>query len=153
MSLLKRTHNESFVMLEKTVIDSEAFRSLNGSALKVYIQLRRKSFGSIYNNPKPFKYAISSIEKDTGLSHSAVCDGLKELRKKSFVEVVQQGGLKAFSKSTSTYRLLTDFLKIESRPKIKPVQDRKTDQCRYENQTGCLKSTGYRSENQTCRPL
>jgi len=140
-------------MLERTVIQSEAFRSLNGSALKVYIQLRRKSFGSIYSSNKPFKYSISDMEKDTGLSHSAVCDGLKGLKEKGFVEVVQQGGLKAFSKSTSIYRLVTDFLKIDSMPKIGTVQGLKSDQCRYENQTGQLKSTGYSAENQTCRPL
>ena len=96
-------------MLEKSLIETTAYRSLSGAALKVYIQFRKKSFGSIYSSNKVFQHSYTALSNDTGLQRSTISSALKELQNKGFVEVVERGGLRAFNKSTNTYRLLTSF--------------------------------------------
>ncbi len=113
----KQTKSPSFVMMEKKdLLKSSAYKSLNGSAVKVYIFFRGKAVGPLRDNSKYFplekeiKAPYSIIIEDTGLSRGTVSKALLELENKGFIDRTKQGGLKSFGCTSSIYKLSTRFI-------------------------------------------
>jgi DNA-binding transcriptional ArsR family regulator len=113
----KQAKSPPFVMLEiKDLLKSTAYKSLSGSALKLYIFFRGKAVGPLRDNSKYFplekeiKAPYSIIIEDTGVSRGAVSLALKELENKGFIDLVKQGGLKSFGYTSNIYKLSTRFI-------------------------------------------
>lgn len=102
-------------MLEKKeLLQSEAWQSLNGSSVKVYLFFRSKTIGPLRGTTataKPIKTPYSIIAGDTGLSRQAVRNAIIELENKGFIDMTEQGGLKSGGYSMNTYALSTRFYK------------------------------------------
>jgi DNA-binding transcriptional ArsR family regulator len=113
----KQIKSPSFVMLEKKdLLKSKAYKSLKGSAVKVYIFFRGKAVGPLRDSTKyvpldkEIKAPYSIIIEDTGLSRGTVRKALLELENKGFIDLVKQGGLKSGGYTSSIYKLSTRFI-------------------------------------------
>ena len=77
-----------FVELLKHIIDSPAWLSLSGSAVKVFIDIARLYNGT--NNGR-IKYAYSTAQTRLKMSQHTVQKALNELTEKGFLKPVQKG--------------------------------------------------------------
>jgi hypothetical protein len=103
-------------MLEiKDVLKFTAYKSLNGSALRLYIYFRSKAIGPLKDVAKycpldkEIKAPYSIIKEDTGLSQQSVRNAGIELENNGFIDLVSQGGLKSGGYTSSIYKLSTRF--------------------------------------------
>jgi DNA-binding transcriptional ArsR family regulator len=128
----KKTNAPHFVMLEvKLLLNSEAYKSLKDSSVRIYIFLRSKTIGTLTSNGEndpinnEIKISYTLIEQDTGLSRQTVRNTIIELENKGFIDLVKQGGLKSFGCTSNVYRLSTRFFKYEQKELFKPGKIKK----------------------------
>lgn len=95
-----------FVAITYEMINSKAYRELNGAALKALIICMRKvKTYDLYDRYK-FQFSLTYPEaKKQGLWHSAFNRGMKQLQKVGFIDVVMRGGMRFQGKACSLYRL------------------------------------------------
>ncbi len=80
--------DEQFVPIPYPMAESEAFRSLSGNALKVYVELRRRYNGA--NNGRLF-LAFGEAAKLLGIGKSTAQRAFEELEQKGFVKQTRRG--------------------------------------------------------------
>ena len=77
-----------FVLLYHTLLRSDAWRSLNGSTVRVYLELHMRYMGS--NNGELF-IGMDKIAKNLCISKSTVSSAFKELQAKGFIVKTKDG--------------------------------------------------------------
>jgi DNA-binding transcriptional ArsR family regulator len=105
---------ESFLLIEKkSLLYTQVFKGLHGSALKIYLLLRAKTYGALsrgaYEEDITLPYSI--LVEDSGVSIGTVRKALVELENKGLIDLKKQGGLKSGGKSSNIYRLSMRFEK------------------------------------------
>ena len=83
-----RNESERFIKLTYHMLGSEAFRSLSGGAIKVWIELRSRFNGG--NNGK-ICLSMEQASKLLGMSKSTVKRAYDELREKGFIKLRKKG--------------------------------------------------------------
>ena len=91
-----------FVALGEGLLMSEAWRSLSGSAIKYYVELRRQFNGS---NNANLHLSLDQAKKRLGMAKDTALRAQKELVEKGFIRMVQRGG---FHQRIATTWALTD---------------------------------------------
>jgi hypothetical protein len=81
-------YEEQFVPIPYSMAKSEAWRSLSGSAVKVYVELRRRFLG--FNNGC-IAMGYGEAAKRLGLGKTTVSRALAELANKGFIVMVKPG--------------------------------------------------------------
>lgn len=104
-----------FVRLGNGMLTSEAWRSLSGSAIKYYIELRRQFNGT--NNGHLF-LSLDDANRRLGMGKSTTTRAQQELVTKGFIRMTQRGG---FHQRMATTWALTD----EPAPPMQPTHDYK----------------------------
>jgi len=100
-------------MIDKTLIESDAFKQLKGTAFKVYTFLRSKAYGDLMAaSGKRIPMAYSTIVKVTGISISTVRDSIIKLENMGFIDLIEQGGLKSGGYSMNVYAISMRFKKF-----------------------------------------
>ena len=101
------------IFLERDLLDSEAFTSLNGTAVQVLFRFLRKRVlnkvkvsgrrdeYTVLNNGE-IQYTYAEAEKYHGISRSRFADALRVLRERGFISLTRGGGL---FRSHSLYRV------------------------------------------------
>ena len=113
MSKKKNKYPGGYVVLENIqVLQSKAWKKLNGSAVKVYLlfRLQEKVFIEAVGK-KEIKISYSTLVKETGLSLQTIRNSIIQLENLGFLDQLEQGGLKSGGYSMNTYRLSRRFCK------------------------------------------
>ena len=84
----KNLSTKQYVKTHYEMVRSDAWRSLNGNALKVYFELRTRFNG--YNNGQ-LSLSLKKGAELLGMSQSSVQRALKELEEKGFIKLQKQG--------------------------------------------------------------
>jgi hypothetical protein len=114
MGRKKKEKSSSFVMVEKSIMKTPAWRKLNGSSVKLYLFLRSKTFAGLeVAITKTFKMPYSIMGEETGLARSTVRNSLVQLENMGFIDFVTQGGLKSGGLSCNEYAVSKRFLDYE----------------------------------------
>lgn len=97
---------DHFVALTYELLDSKAFKELNGAALKALILFLKKvhTYNPIDRYQSQFTFTYPEAAK-RGLAHSSFSRALKELIEIGFIECVSRGGMRFEGNSCSQYRL------------------------------------------------
>ena len=91
-----------FVALGNGLLTSEAWRSLSGSAIKYYVELRRQFNG--FNNGD-LHLSLKRATEGLGMGKHTVLRAQKELVEKGFIRMTMKGG---FHQRMATTWALTD---------------------------------------------
>ena len=91
-----------FVALGDGMLTSEAWRSLSGSAIKYYVELRRRFNGM---NNGELHLSLEQANKHLGMARDTVLRVQQELVDKGFVRMTRRGG---FHQRLATTWALTD---------------------------------------------
>ncbi|MDE2115802.1 MAG: hypothetical protein KGJ29_13145, partial [Hyphomicrobiales bacterium] len=78
----------AYTLFPHKFIESEAFRSLSGAALKVFLELCSKFKGANNGN---LSLSLTSATKALGMGKATLSRSLKELQEKGFIVRVQPG--------------------------------------------------------------
>lgn len=105
----------AFVPIPYEMIDSKAFKELNGSSLKALILCMRKvkTHHPIDRFKLQFSLTYTEAEKQ-GLWHSAFSRGIKQLQRLGFIDCVIKGGMRFQGKACSLYRLSQRWKQYEN---------------------------------------
>jgi hypothetical protein len=104
-----------FALIDADVLNSTAWKKLNGGAKGLYVFLRSKTFGQLNNAAKsPFKISYEVMISGTGLSRQTVRDSLIKLENAGFLDFTQRGGLRSGGLSCNEYKVSQRFLKYDS---------------------------------------
>ncbi len=104
-----------FVRLANSMLTSPAWRSLSGSAIKYYIELRREFNGT---NNGEIHLSLEEAKKRLGMARDTALRVQLELIDKGFIRMTKRGG---FHQRTATTWALTD----EPAPASPPTHDYK----------------------------
>ena len=102
-----------FVALGNGLLTSEAWRSLSGSAVRYYIELRRRYNGS---NNGELHLSLEEAKKLLGMAKDTALRAQQELADKGLLRITQRGG---FNQRMATTWALTD----EPAPAVVPTHD------------------------------
>ena len=102
-----------FVRLGDGLLTSEAWRSLSGSAVRYYIELRHRYNGS---NNGELHFSLDEARKLLGMARDTALKAQRELQEKGFIRVAKLGG---FHQRLATEYALTD----EPAPAAAPTHD------------------------------
>ncbi len=105
-----------FVRLGNGLLTSDAWRSLSGSAIKYYIELRRHYNG---RNNGGLHLSLEAARKQLGMARGTVLRVQQELAEKGFIRMTKRGG---FHQRLATTWALTD----EPAPAVSPTYDYKS---------------------------
>lgn len=94
------TKTGRFTLLPHTLITSPAFRSLNGSSVKVFIELHDRYFGTNNGN---LVLSLGDAAKLLHMSKSTALLAFKELSEKGFVRRTSEGSW--YERKASTWAL------------------------------------------------
>jgi hypothetical protein len=104
-----------FAMIDADVLKSAAWKHLNGSAAKLYVLLRSKTFGPLNNAIKnPLKISYEAMISGTGLTRQTIRYNLIALENLGFIDFKQHGGLKSGGLSSNEYVISQRFLKYDT---------------------------------------
>ena len=126
-----------FVRLGDGLLISEAWRSLSGSAVKYYIELRRRFNGT---NNGDLHLSLEEAKKRLGMAKDTALRAQRELVEKGFIRVAKRGG---FHQHLATTWALTD----EPAPAVAPTHDYRNWRSKKNSSVGKLDRT--RLENPT----
>ena len=126
-----------FVRLGNGLLTSEAWRSLSGSAVKYYVELRRQ-FNGINNGD--LHLSLDEAKKRFGMAKDTALRAQKELEGKGLIRMTKRGG---FHQRLATTWALTD----EAAPAALPTYDYKNWRPKKNSSVGKLDPT--RLENPT----
>jgi hypothetical protein len=102
-----------FVALGNGLLTSDAWRSLSGSAIRYYVELRRQFNGM---NNGHLHLSHEQTKKTLGMGSHTVLRAQKELQDKGLIRMTMQGG---FSQRLATTWALTD----EAVPPMRATHD------------------------------
>ena len=113
---LKRTNSElGFAMIEKEIMQSIAWKKLNGGAVKLYVYMRSVVMRKLRDAVKlNLNLSYETMMKETGLSRQTVQFNIIKLENAGFIDFVKQGGLKGGGLSSNGYAISQRFLKFDS---------------------------------------
>ena len=111
----RSTKGGKFVRLGNGMLTSEAWRSLSGSAIKYYVELRREFNG--FNNGS-IHLSLEEAKKRLSMGKSTTTRAQQELVNKGFIRMTKRGG---FHQRMATTWALTD----EASPATQPTHDYK----------------------------
>lgn len=97
----------TFTPLLDAEIDSEAFKELSGSGVKVFIffkRLNRQLQHKLGDSEPIFAYPYSRAKK-AGVSESTYRRAIRDLWEKGFVSIISIGGLRGAGRTNSQYKL------------------------------------------------
>jgi biotin operon repressor len=77
-----------YVLLHHALLRSDAWRSLNGNTVRVYLELHMRHMGT--NNGELF-IGMDKIAKNLGISKSTVSSAFKELQAKGLIVKTKEG--------------------------------------------------------------
>ncbi len=126
-----------FVRLGDGLLTSEAWRSLSGSAVKYYLELRRQFNGM---NNGDLHLSLEEANKRLGMAKDTALLAQKALEDKGFIRMIKRGG---FHQRLATTWALTD----EPVPPSPPTHDYKNWTQKKKSSVGKLDRT--RLENPT----
>jgi len=110
----KRHHSiaGSFTPILDDEIDSEAFRSLSGNGVKVFLFFRRlqRQLKHKTGDREPIFAFPYSRAKKAGVSESTFRRSIRDLWQKGFISVIAIGGLRGAGRTNSQYQM-ADFWK------------------------------------------
>jgi hypothetical protein len=111
----RRNKVPPFAWIDNEVMQSAAWKKLNGGAVKIYVFMRSKTYCQLNKAVKStFKLSYERIMDITGLSRQTVRNGILELENLGFIDFVKQGGLKSGGLSANEYAISQRFLKYDS---------------------------------------
>lgn len=105
-----------YIVLPKRTMRCSQYQALSNATKLVYQAFLLEFIRDSRLNPlNKVKVPHSQLERDSGVGHSSVVRGVKALKTKGFIRVLEQGGLEL---NPSTYQLngrYTDSGAIETR--------------------------------------
>lgn len=101
----KRSPDDWFIQVYKTMLDEPAWKALRGSSVKLLLCLKSYYNGS--NNGQLF-LSVDKAAADTGLSRGAVVRGFADLQEKGFLRMVKEGTRVGDGQGEATVWMLTD---------------------------------------------
>lgn len=101
----KRSPDDWFIQIYKTMLDEPAWKALRGSSVKLLLCLKSYYNGS--NNGQVF-LSVDKAAADTGLSRGAVVRGFADLQDKGFLRMVKEGTRVGDGQGEATVWMLTD---------------------------------------------
>ena len=96
----RSTREEQYIALPYNKVRSDAFRSLNGAAVKVYLELHSRFWGG---NNGELSLSLEEGARLLGMGKSTVKRALEELEEKGFIEMMRRGQF--VGRQASEYRL------------------------------------------------
>jgi hypothetical protein len=96
----RSTGEEQFIGLPHNQVRSDAFRSLSGAAVKVYLELHSRFWGG---NNGELSLSLEEGSRLLGLGKSTIKRALEELEAKGFIALVKRGQF--MGRRASEYRL------------------------------------------------
>ena len=132
-----------FVALGNGMLTSPAWRSLSGSAVKYYIELRREFNGS---NNGDIHLSLQEAKKRLNMARDTALRAQQELVNKGFIRMTKRGG---FHQRTATTWALTD----EPAPATPPTHGYKTWRPKEKSSVQKLDPTGSRNPTDNVIPI
>ncbi len=111
MGRKKKDKSLPFVMVEKWIMNTSAWKELKGSSVKLYLFLRSKTCGDVDTaKTKIFEMPYSIMEKEAGLARSTIRNSLIQLENMGFIDLITKGGLRSGGLSCNEYAMSKRFI-------------------------------------------
>jgi hypothetical protein len=112
---MSKQKSPPFVMIQRTVLDSPAWRAMSHGARSLYLALRRRYNNDFHNNGKIY-LSVRIASKEIGASKNSVAVWYHELRHYGFIVMTKPGNLGLNGAGRAAHWRLTELGYLKEHP-------------------------------------